>query len=90
MIYSIVGMQFRAADWLHSHEPDDPAVTLKREPTNQYDANAIQVWIDGDHVGFIPARDNSSLAKSMDKDGKDRVGVFLRKSDGWPAVEIED
>ena len=88
MKYSIVGMQFRNADWLHRDAPKDPAVTLKREPTNKYDANAIQVWADGVHVGYIPKADNSALAASMDKDGKEVIGVFLRKKDGWPAVEI--
>lgn len=90
MIYSIVGMQFRNADWLHRENPKGTSVILRRETDNKYDANAIQVWIDGQHVGYIPAKDNSSLAKAMDRDLKDRVGVFCRKSDGWPAVEIKD
>ena len=77
MIYSIVGMQFRNADWLHKEPPKDPAVTLKREPSNKYDTNAIQVWADDQHVGYIPKKDNVGLSKSMDKDGKDIAGVFL-------------
>lgn len=89
MIYSIVGMQFRDADWLRTDAPLDRTVTLIREPKNPYDANAIQVWIDGFHVGFIPKKDNASLAASMDKSGKDVTGTFIRQIDGWPGVEID-
>jgi hypothetical protein len=89
VIYSIVGMQFRNAEWLHREPPRDPSVTLIREPENPYDANAIQVWIDGAHVGYIPAKSNAALAASMDKSGKNVTGTFIRQIDGWPGVEID-
>lgn len=88
MRYSIVGMQFRNADWLRNKDPKGATVVLLREPNNPYDSNAIQAWIDGLHVGYIPKKDNAKLAASMDKDGKDIVGKFVRLPDGWPAVEI--
>jgi HIRAN domain len=89
MKYSIVGMQFRGTEGLVKSCQEGYVVTLKREPTNQYDINAIQVWIDDTHVGYIPKKENGKLAKDMDKDGKEVTGQFCRQSDGWPAVDID-
>jgi hypothetical protein len=69
--------------------PDGAEVTLVREPTNGFDPNAVQVWIDGKHIGYVPKRENQTLAKDMDKDGKEYSGKFTRLGDGWPAVEID-
>jgi hypothetical protein len=88
MKYSIVGMQFRGTEALVNSCQTGSVVKLIREPTNKYDANAIQVWIDDQHVGYIPKKENVDLAAAMDKDGKDITGTFTRKNDGWPAVEI--
>ena len=88
MKYSIVGMQFRGTEAVVKATEIGAAVKLVREPTNAYDTNAIQVWIDDKLVGYIPKKENHALAASMDKDGKDITGKFARKNDGWPAVEI--
>lgn len=88
MKYSIVGMQFRNAEAVVKALADGEPVTLIREPSNPFDTNAIQVWVDGKHVGYIPKKENHALAVSMDKDGKDITGKFARKNDEWPAVEI--
>ena len=89
MKYSIVGMQFRGTEVMVKALPEGSAVKLVREPKNEYDANAIQVWIEDKLVGYIPKKENHALAASMDKDGKDIAGTFTHKNAGWPAVEIE-
>ena len=35
---------------------DDYVVELIEEPTNKYDPNAIKVIVDGQHIGYIPAK----------------------------------
>ena len=35
---------------------DDYAVELVEEPSNKYDPNAIKVIVDGQHIGYIPAK----------------------------------
>lgn len=40
--------------------------TLVRDADNAYDANAVQVHIDGVFVGFVPAKDNGELANLLD------------------------
>jgi HIRAN domain len=91
--YSIVGMQFRpdGTEAMVRALPDGAEVTLVREPTNGFDPNAVQVWVDDKHVGYIPKRENQTLAKTMDEKGKfaEVTGKFTRLGDGWPAVEID-
>jgi hypothetical protein len=60
-------------------------VMLVREPKNAYDANAIMVWIAGKHVGYIPMKQNGSLAKFIDTNGTD-FGVDVMAMD---SVKIE-
>lgn len=47
--------------------PDQEPVTLIREPTNQYDRNAIQVWARGEHIGYLSAKQIPKLAMAMDR-----------------------
>jgi hypothetical protein len=68
--YSIVGQKHRGLDpYLAGTLPGVP-VTLVREPMNQYDPNAVMVWIDGQHVGYIPSKDAQALAPFIDQTGK--------------------
>lgn len=41
-------------------------LTLKRDPKNPYDPNAIKVYADGEHIGYINRDLARDLAKSMD------------------------
>lgn len=46
---------------------ENSEVRLEREPDNQYDCNAIKVWVAGEFVGHIPALIAKSIAPEMDK-----------------------
>lgn len=71
--YSIVGQKHRGLDpYLAGTLPGVP-VTLVREPGNQYDPNAVMVWIDGQHVGYIPSKQNAALAQFIDQTGTDLI-----------------
>jgi HIRAN domain len=68
--YSIVGQKRRGLDpYLTGTLPGTPVV-LVREPGNQYDKNAVMVWIDGKHVGYIPSKQNQMLAGFIDQAGE--------------------
>ena len=41
-------------------------LTARREPTNQYDENAIQVLFDGEFIGYIAKGLAEELAPEMD------------------------
>jgi HIRAN domain len=67
--FSIVGQKHRGLDpYLAGILPGVP-VTLVREPGNKYDPNAVMVWIDGKHVGYIPSKTNAALAQFIDQTG---------------------
>lgn len=40
---------------------------LNREPHNQYDKNAVEIWTGDAKLGYIPRSDNKTIAKLMDK-----------------------
>ena len=64
----IVGTHFRGSEAkriANSLEEGD-AVQLEREPDNQYDANAVACYAQGEHIGYIPAANNTALALAMD------------------------
>lgn len=45
---------------------DYTGVILKKEPTNQYDANAIAVYYEEQQVGFVPKTDLSAVHKIIE------------------------
>lgn len=100
--YSIVGQRHIGLDpYLEGILPGTP-VLLVREPTNEYDPSAIQVWIDGKRVGYLPKGDAAKLAPIIDEaggtarvDGVDVLGrsiaaTFARSpNSSYPQVEFE-
>lgn len=84
--YALVGIKHRGSAVMSLVEtlPPGEQVTLIRDPTNPYDPNAVQVWVRGVHIGFVPTNMNKNLAARMDAakaefsgtmamDGKSRV-----------------
>lgn len=68
----IVGAKFYAgAMSLLSHTDEKSVVTLRREPDNAYDPNAIAVYLEVDDstmkVGHIPKTDAAFLSAIMDQ-----------------------
>lgn len=49
---------------------------LNREPHNQYDKNAVEIWTGDAKLGYIPRSDNKTVAKLMD-DGKEVQALVL-------------
>jgi hypothetical protein len=67
--YSIVGQKHCGLDPYLAGILPGVSVTLIREPKNKFDPNAVMVWIDGKHVGYIPSRDAAALAPFIDQTG---------------------
>jgi len=40
---------------------------LNREPHNQYDKNAVEIWTGDAKLGYVPRSDNKPIAKLMDE-----------------------
>jgi len=45
-------------------------LTLKREPENPHDRNAVRLEWQGRMLGYVPKRDNTDLARQMDHGAK--------------------
>lgn len=91
--YTMVGMQHRGSDAvvsdLHHHE----SLLLLREPGNAFDRNAIQVWARGQHVAFIPKKENVALAALMDERGRSIQDFKMNArfvAGKWPRLEVVD
>lgn len=90
-LYSIVGMKHRGSEELVASLKDGEPLTLVREPTNAYDPNAVQVWAQGTHVGYVKATNARALARYMDAGGKTAfVGKLTFGGDRWPMAEVEE
>lgn len=64
---SIVGAKFRGLDSYLAGIQAGALAYLVREPGNRFDANAVQVWVDGKHVGYIPKANNPAIAAYLDR-----------------------
>jgi hypothetical protein len=78
--------------------PNGEPLTLIREPTNQYDPYAVQVWARGLHIGFVKKEQNHDLAARIDKEGEELnrgwgdfhfPAKLAIDGSGWPQIEID-
>lgn len=101
-LYQIVGQKYAGIDdpKLPGIEPGAEAF-LVREPNNPTDPNAVQVWVGGKRVGYIPKKDNQVLAQFIDQSGVEMAldsnttepkvvkAIFRRSANsGYPHVEV--
>jgi hypothetical protein len=98
-LVALVGTRYRGDDIVALFKllPQGEPLALVREPTNQIDANAIQVWARDKLVGFVKAQQNKNLAARMDRDEQFRAamasGLRCRLAlDGgkWPMIEVDE
>jgi hypothetical protein len=71
LLTDCVGLHFRPSEvktFVNEEVGPGYPVTLEREPDNQYDANAIKVLADDQHIGYVPKTSNTVLAMLMDQD----------------------
>jgi hypothetical protein len=87
----LAGSQYHALPDLVSQIRVGDSLTLKREPTNTHDANAIQVLWQDQLLGFVPRRENKAIARAMDR-GEPLVArvVVLRPAESpWRRLRFE-
>jgi hypothetical protein len=103
-LVALVGTKYRGPEAvkLLASLPNGEALTLKRDPNNQYDRNCVEVWARGVLIGFVPKTQNRDLAMAMDavlRERPDATGFTaklrpakLEAIDGGkqPLVEIDE
>ncbi|MEJ2393190.1 MAG: HIRAN domain-containing protein [Candidatus Thiodiazotropha sp.] len=86
----LAGFQYHraAAIWpfLRVGEP----LHLRREPGNPHDRYAVAVWFRNEHLGYIPRRENRTLAKLMDQGERLEAQIvrLLEENNPWRKIRL--
>jgi hypothetical protein len=74
----------------HEMKPGD-ALTLVREPDNPHDASAIRLEWRGRKLGYVPRRENSDLARQMDRGmaAEARITALKTRRNGRNLISYE-
>ena len=66
-------------------------LTLRREPDNPYDSNAVRVDWHGQQLGYLPRAENGAVAAEMDSGGRveARIGRLRQHRNPWQRVLVE-
>jgi hypothetical protein len=63
----LAGYQYHRASAIWPFLQVGEKLHLKREPCNPHDPYAVAVWFRNEHLGYVPRRENRTLAKLMDQ-----------------------
>lgn len=63
---TIAGFSYYRGDRCLSSMKNGDALTLKREPNNEHDVRAIEVYWKGQKIGYVPRIHNAALSKLID------------------------
>ena len=87
----LAGSQFHALPDVVSQIKVGDTLTLKRDPTNPHDSNAIQVLWQGHMLGFVPRRENKAVARAMDRGDPlvARVVALRPEESPWRRLRFE-
>ncbi len=90
-LLTIVGMKHRGTEALVAGLPKGEPLTLVREPANQHDPNAVQVWAREQQVGYVKGTQARVVAQFMDRAGYGSFPAILAvTAERWPCAEIDD
>ena len=67
------------------------ALALVREAGNVHDSNAVRVEWHGHPLGYVPQRENRTVAQHMDRGGRveARISKLQKHPNAWQRVEFE-
>lgn len=87
----LAGYQYHRAPGVWPFLREGEQLRLIREPHNRHDPNAIAVWFKNDMLGYVPRRENRTLAQVMDRGEKlkARITRLLVESDPWQRLRFE-
>jgi hypothetical protein len=87
----VAGFQYHQGEAVWPQLQPGAPLRLHREPTNPHDPNAIAIYWGEHKLGYIPRRENKTLAGMLDQGVPlDAAIVELREGwDPWQRVEVE-
>jgi hypothetical protein len=66
---TLVGTHFRGSEAkriVNALTPGPFACTFEREPDNEHDENAVAVYFEDEHIGYISRNNNEAVAQALD------------------------
>ena len=87
----LAGFQFHAGKKLWPQMRVGDSLNLIREPQNVHDSRAIRVEWQGQHIGYVPRRENTDIARLMDHGVPvvARISRLAQSRDPWARVRFE-
>ncbi len=86
----LAGFQYHRAAAIWPFLRVDEPLILRREPSNPHDRHAVAVWFKNEHLGYIPRRENRTLAMLMDQGQRleARIVRLLDEQNPWRKIRI--
>ncbi len=87
----LAGFRYYAAEARWQEMKEGQALMLIREPENVHDKNAIRVEWRGEKLGYLPRRENKTVAAAMDAGDKidAKIAKLREHPDPWQRVLID-
>lgn len=84
----VAGLQYHPG--VHLRLKNGDALRMVREPDNPYDANAVALYAGGIKLGYIPKKENTSLANLLDQNAvlHAKVERFDAEAKSWERVKV--
>lgn len=86
---NLAGFRYHAAAEVFKELRVGDALELAREPDNPHDRNAVSLSWRGHKLGYVPRRDNATLAWSLDRGDVLRARISRVSAHPNPARRIE-
>lgn len=86
---NLAGFRYHAAAEVFSDLRVGDPLELAREPDNPHDRNAVSLSWRGHKLGYVPRRDNATLAWSLDRGDRLRARISRVIAHPNPARRIE-
>ncbi len=87
----LAGFQYYRGKALWDEMKVGDALALVREADNPHDANAVRVEWRGHPLGYVPRRENRTVAQQMDRGTRveARISRLVQHRNPWQRVEFE-
>lgn len=86
----LAGFQYHRAAAVWPFLREGEKLLLKREPRNPHDPYAVAVWFKNEHLGYVPRRENRTLARLLDQGIRPETTLIrlLEKENPWRKIRI--
>ncbi|MCU7930827.1 MAG: HIRAN domain-containing protein [Candidatus Thiodiazotropha sp. (ex Codakia rugifera)] len=86
----LAGFQYHRAPAIWPFLRVGEQLSLRREPSNPHDRYAIAVWFKNEHLGYIPRRENRTIAKLLDRGEllETRIVRLLEEENPWRKIRF--